>query len=216
MTTRAILRARILDDLERDQATWGTRIDQAIDDAIAHYQSKRFYFNESRTVTFNTVAGTDTYTFPKAATAGTITPDFYQVDVVYITVGGSVDELRRVDYDWLEQIADNNTAQGQPYNYAYVGQTWRIYPVPNAIYTIRILGHLKVATPATDAETDNPWMADGFELIRSRAKGQFAMHVIEDESLASRMAVMEKSALSALMGATYHKAGSGNIIPTQF
>jgi hypothetical protein len=216
MTTKATLRARILSDLERDQATWGTMIDEAIADAITFHQSKRFYFNESRTVTFSTVAGTDMYTFNTPTLTGTIGAEFYRIDDVLITISASVTHLRRVDYDWLEQTADNNTSQGQPYNYAYVGRQMRIYPIPDQAYTVRIIGHQKFDAPADDIVNDNVWMNEGFELIRSRAKAQFAMHVIEDEPLAQRMQIMERSAMGALRESTYRKAEGGMIVPTQF
>lgn len=216
MSTQADLRARILADLERDQATWGAMIDEAIGDAITFHQSKRFYFNESRTVTFVTVAGTDMYTFNTPTLVGTIGAEFYKIDEVNIVIGGSVTRLRRTNYDWLEQTADNNTSQGQPYDYAYVGRQMRIYPIPDQIYTIRIIGHQKFDAPVDDTVTDNVWMNEGFELIRSRAKAQFAMHVIEDEALAQRMQIMERSAMGALREATYRKVEGGMIIPTQF
>lgn len=216
MATKSDLRARILDDLERDQATWGARIDQCIDDAITFYISKRFYFNERRDVTFPTVSGTDLYTFNTPTLVGTIGAEFYRIDKAMILVGGQYDDLRRVDYDWLEDLADNNPGAGQPYNYAYVGRQMRIYPMPNDVFTIRLLGHVKFNAPIDDAEADNVWMNEGFELIRSRAKKVFAMHVIEDEALASRMDTMERSALGALREATYRKVEGGMLIPTQF
>ncbi len=216
MTTRAQLRVRILADIERDQSTWGGQIDEAIADAVAFYQSKRFYFNESRTVTFSTVAGTDLYTFNTPTLTGTIGAEFYKIDDVQLAVGASVTRLYRVDYDWLEQTADNNTSQGQPYNYAYIGRMMRVYPTPSAVWTIRIIGHQKMDAPTDDIVNDNVWMNEGFELIRSRAKAQFAMHVIEDTALAERMQIMEREAMKAIREATYRKTEGGMLIPTQF
>jgi len=216
MSTLADMRTRILDDLERDSATWGTRIGQAVTDAITFYQPKRFYFNESRSVTFSTVIGTDLYTFNTPTLTGTVGAEFYKIDEVLILQGGTWDILKKVDYDWLEDMADNNVSQGQPYNWAYVGRQMRFYPNPNAIFTVRVIGHQKFTAPADDAVNDNVWMNEGFELIRSRAKKVFAMHVIEDMDLASRMDQMERSALTALREATYRKTEGGMIVPTQF
>lgn len=216
MADQSTLRARILSDLERDQATWGTIIDQCITDAIGFYQSKRFYFNERRDVTFPTVIGTDLYTFNTPTLTGTAGAEFYRIDEAFILISGQYDTMRRVNYAWLEDLADNNTGQGQPYNYAYIGREMRIYPNPDAIYTIRLLGHVKFSAPANDAEADNVWMNEGFELIRSRAKKVFAMHVIEDDALSARMDTMERSALGALRESTYRKVEGGMIVPTQW
>lgn len=215
MATQADLRSQILGDLVRG-ASFTSQVDQGIADAIRFYQPKRFYFNEKRTVTFSTVAGTDTYTFNTPTLTGTVGAEFYKIDQVLIQIGANWDIMGRVDYDWLEQVADNNTEQGQPYNYAYIDRAMRIYPIPGDIYTIRVIGHVKAAAPASDSEADNVWMNEAYELIRSRAKAQIAMHVLEDEGLAQRMAIMEKSALGTLRAETYRKTEGGMIAPTYF
>lgn len=201
--------------MERSTAD-NSRVDQAIADAIAFYQPRRFYFNETRTVTFSTVAGTDLYTFNTPTLTGTIGAEFYRIDEVLVLVGSTYDDVRRIDYDWLESLADNNTGRGQPYNYAYINRQMRLYPNPDAIYTVRILGHVKAAAPANDAEADNVWTNEGFELIRCRAKFNLATHVFSDDGMAGRMVAMERIALTALMGATYRKTEGGRLVPTQF
>ena len=55
MTILSVMQARIADDLARPDIT--NQIADAINDAIAHYQSTRFYFTETRTASFSTVAG---------------------------------------------------------------------------------------------------------------------------------------------------------------
>lgn len=215
MTTRAELRTRILRDLERDETEWGADIDASISDAIRTYQPKRFYFNEFRTLTFNTVAGTDLYTYNTPTLTGTIGAEFYRVDETLIREGGkNTMTLQRVEYDWLEGLADDNLSTGMPYNYAYINRGIRIYPMPNTAYQIRILGHMKVPEPADDVENDNPWTNEAFQLVRAGAKLSFAINIVEDEALAARMALAEQRALSTLRAETHAKIGSGNIIPT--
>jgi hypothetical protein len=216
MSTRADLRNRILDDLERIGNGDDTRINNAISDAIGEYQSIRLYFNESRSTTFPTVAGTDLYTFNTPTLTGTIGAEFYRIDGISILNGSTWDDLHRADYDYLELLADNNLSAGQPTDYAYIGRQLRIYPNPNTVYTIRVSGHQAFVAPTDDAVTDNVWMNEGFELIRAAAKRFFALHVIEDEALASRMAAMEARALTALKRATWRKTEGGRLIPTQF
>jgi len=217
MATRADLRLRVLRDLERDEAQWGADIDASISDAIRTYQPKRFYFNEFRTLTFNTVAGTDLYTYNTPTLTGTIGAEFYRVDETLIREGGkNTMTLQRVEYDWLEGLADDNQSTGMPYNYAYINRGIRIYPMPNKAYEIRILGHMKVPEPADDLVNDNPWMNEAFQLVRAGAKLSFAINIVEDEALAARMALAEQRALSTLRSETHAKIGSGNIIPTSW
>lgn len=216
MAVLSDLVTRISTDIERTSAAWTPRIKDAINDAVRFYNTKRFYFNESRTVTFNTVAGTETYTFNTPTVTGSIGAEFNRIDAIFITVGGNTVELVRRDYDWLESLADNNTSQGQPYNYAYINRGIRIYPKPNIVYAVRILGHQKIAAPTDDTDINNVWMNEGFELIRSVAKLALAVHVLEDDALAGRMIQAEKKALSALRSETYDKIGDGELIPTNW
>lgn len=216
MTTRAILRARILDDLLRTQATDGTRIDNAIDDAITQYQRHRFYFNERAVpITFPTVAAQQTYTFSTPTTVGNITTEFYRIDAVYLTDSNSdVTELDQADYTDILAWTDNPADSSEPTDWAYAHKRLLFFPIPDAIYTIGLVGHTKVLTPATDGETDNPWMTEAFELIRSAAKRYFALHVLRDQGLAGDMAGMEAVALNSLESATADRVRMGFITPS--
>lgn len=207
MATRGDLVTRILDDLERDGTEWSNRVVNEINSAIDYYQKKRFWFSDSREVTFDTVAAQTDYSFDT---------EFYRLDDVTIVVGGVTTTLRRQEYSDIETSIANFNGNGQPWSYAYLNGTVRLYPAPNQAYAVRFLGHFKVPAPADDAESDNPWMDEAFELIRCRAKLSLAMHVLEDDALAQRMALAERPALRALKTATYLKTGSGTITPTTF
>ena len=62
---------------------------------------------------------------------------------------------------------------------AWIDQELSFYTVPNAPRTIRLVGALKKAAPASDGETGNVWMTEAFELIRCHAKGLLYSHVIK-------------------------------------
>jgi hypothetical protein len=208
MTTRAALKAEILDDLERSLAADGTRVLSAISSAIKFYQPKRFFFNESRSVTFNTVASTDTYSF---ATIGT---EFYRVDGVFITISADdVRELCRTDYTLMEA---SDTATGEPSEYAYIDKSIRLWRSPDDAYSTRLVGHIKLDEPSADAETGNDWFGEAYELIRCRAKAYLYAHVYGDANMAMVMRAAEQDALSALRGATFDKVETGRLEPTEF
>lgn len=208
MTTKAIMIAEIESDTERsDTVAIGLKIDAA----IRQYQPRRFWFNESRSVTFNTVAGTDLYTF---ATIGT---EFYQVDEVFATIGtDDVRELARMNYADLEFLAGNNTDQGEPEDYCYINKAIRLWRNPDAIYSIRVVGHVKAAAPASDAEADNVWMTEAYDLIMSRAKAELYAHRWEDPANAALMQQAEASALRRLQSATMDKTQTGYLEATDF
>ena len=54
------MKTRIADEIARDDLT--TQIGYAINDAISAYNNERFYFNETRDLTFYTVASQELYT----------------------------------------------------------------------------------------------------------------------------------------------------------
>lgn len=208
MTTKTIMLAEMADDMERsDSAAFGKKIDAA----IRQYQPKRFWFNESRAVTFNTVASTDVYTFT------TIGTEFYKIDGVFMTISSTdVREIDRVDYSALEAMADEDTTTGEPGVYSYINRAIRFWRNPDAIYSTRIVGHIKIAAPATDGEADNVWMTEAYDLIMSRAKAELYAHRYEDPVNASIMREAEASALRRLLGATHDKVSAGYLEATEF
>lgn len=210
MTTQALLIAEILDDTERGIGET-TAIRTKIAGAIRHYQSSRFWFNESRSVTFNTVIDQSDYAF------GTdIGQEFYTIDGLFLTDGGNTYCLGKCDYRSLEILLGANTISALPISYGYINRGFRLYPYPNAIYPARLTGHIKIAVPATDDTTENEWFTDAYDLIKARAKSELYAHRWEDANMASIMRTAEKDALSELQSASASKTGTGTIRPTQF
>lgn len=211
MSTRGDLKAEILDDLERDEALDGDRVERAITAAIRFYQSRRFYFNESRDVTFDTVQGQWVYGF------GTDIPtEFYKIDLVAREEDANDYRLCVRDYRDIELLNDGSATEGEPTSYGYINRALAFYPVPDKAYTIRLTGHVKIEAPASDGEPDNPWMVEAYELIRCRAKASLSLHAYQNAEMAAVMRVAENEALSALMSATMDRAGTGHIVPSQF
>lgn len=210
MTTLATLKAEIADDIARTDLT--TQIADAITKAIEHYQKRRFFFNETRDVTFSTVADQAIYTSADNADI----PNFYKIDGLFITVSGHTYDLRRIDPLIMEHLQDDSASSGQSTSYSYFNQSLWLYPIPDQAYTVRTQGHIKVAVPATDAEADNVWMTHGYELIRARAKASVALHKIRDVELANEARAAELVALEALDAETSQRIGTGRIVPTSW
>jgi len=200
--------AEMADDMERSDST---AFAAKVNAAIRHYQPRRFWFNESRSVTFDTVASTDIYSFT------TIGTEFYKIDGIYVTIAaGDVRELDRVDYSYLERIASADTTTGEPDVYAYINRAIRLWRNPAAVYSTRILGHVKLAAPATDDEANNLWMTEAYDLIMSRAKAELYAHRYEDPNNAAVMQQAEASALNRLRGNTTDKVQAGYLEQTEF
>jgi hypothetical protein len=204
------MRAEIADDLDRGDLS--SQIESAIRKAIVHYQSQRFFFTETRQVTFPTVAAQSEYTESDEESI----PLFLGFDGVFLTVSGQVRTLHPIDPRFIERLLDNSAASGEPTRYALYEQKLRLYPIPADAYTVRLMGPIKVAAPETDDEADNAWMVHAYELIHCRAKWSLALHVLRDTDLAAAMKTAEAEALDQLHSETARKVGTGVIQATSF
>lgn len=196
MSTLAIMKARIADELARSDLT--SQIAYAISDAIAAYEDERFFFNESRGTTFSTVAAQEFYGESDAAAIGAI----QKFDYVFAYQGTQAYKLNYCGPEELEHLSDTASTTGFPWDYTYYNQQIRLYPIPDAVYTVRVGASIKVAAPASDAETGNAWMTHAERLIRARAKFELASHVLYDDDLANAMGVVIEEAAGQLRGRT--------------
>lgn len=209
MTTLTVLKARIADDLDRTDIS--SQIASAITDAIEHYKNDRLFFNETRSSTFVTVAAQSRYTVAD----DTDIPLWFDLDAVFMT--DSTREIDMAQYDPVQMeylLGQTSPGSGLPYAYAYFDSSFWFYPVPDDVYTVRPMGAIEKAAPASDGETGNVWMTEAFELIRCRAKVYLAAHVINDPNLAMIMTQAEQSALERLQRKTSKRIATGRIEPT--
>lgn len=212
MTTLTIMKARIASELRRSDLT--SNIADAISTAISAYQDERFYFNEKRTNTFNTVIDQEFYSSSDFAAIALLV----KIDYVTMLVGDTVFDLLPDIPVVMEGNSDNATSTGQPGWYVYYEQRIRLYPVPAAVYAVRVAGLYRYAAPATDDEASNFWMTEGERLIRSRAKYELATHVLRDMELAQIMTANTSEAFDQLKRKTNKltQHGNGRILPMQF
>lgn len=207
----AAMKARIADEFARDDL--GPQIALAISDAIKMYKDQRFEFNESRDITFATVASQEFYGVADNAAI----PIIRSFDYLLLYVGGVLQrEIKRREP--LELELDNNSGNfyGQPYKYAFYNRQIRLSPIPDAAFTVRIAGRITYAAPASDHEAGNPWMIEAEALIRKRAKYELALNVVKDVDEAQRLAPQITETLETLTGAANRLTGTGFIVPTQF
>lgn len=210
MTTRGALKARISDDLARDNLS--SQIADAIEDSISYYRTTRFGFNETRDLTFATANGQAIYTGDDNSDI----PLFFDIDEVFLIEGDDNYRLRKDDPQRLEFLSDGSASTGRPYRYAWFDNSFRLYPIPDAAYTVRPVGAVEKASPNSDTQTGNVWMTKAFELIRCRAKSYLYAHVIKNLEMAGVMQEAEQQALRQLRKANNRLVTSGLIRPTQF
>ncbi len=233
------MKARVADELSRSDLT--SQIALAINDAITHYQRKRFYFNETgpNGYTFLTVPNQETYAARNPMISqnadGLVLdgesgylmleltgseyeypiPVFYDVDDVFVTVGVNNFRVKRID-PTIYRINQMPNFKGQPYNYMYSNQTFSFSPIPNAIYPMQVVGHLQLDAPLDDTETNNPWMIDAERLIRNCAKRILCQEVIMDADSTAAYLAAENEALDSLAATTDNMIRTGYIQPVDF
>jgi len=208
MSTLGAMKAEIADDLDRTDLT--SQIATAITAAIRHYRDEPFWFNETRNITFATVADQSIYT--------TVTGDVTSVadittiyDAFRVEAGRVITMCRRDISEW-EMLADAGASKGQPYTYSFLNDALHLDPIPDSTaYTIRLHGKIRRPAPSTDGETGNVWMVQAYELIRTDAKRRLAAHTIRDPQLAADMAALAAEELSHLYAETSRKVGAGQI-----
>lgn len=212
MTTYGTMQDRIADELDRADLT--TQIKRAIQSAIAYYNKQRFWFTENRTsLSFATVDGTEFY----GASADSDIPNLIFIDNLRIAISSTDKyDLERVPYTELDSRSDGITAdEGKPYSFAYYAKQIRLYPIPDASYSIfgSAIMHLGDLSVTTDT---NNWMTDGEALIRARAKWELYTHVVKDIESARLMKEAEKEELRELIAATNSRSSTGQLIATAF
>jgi hypothetical protein len=192
--TQAAMKLRIKNEIGRSDIDGD--IANAIADAIEAYQEERFYWNESRTITFTTVQDQEFYDSSDAASLATIS----KIDYVTVYTGNQPYQLLAMAPQDIEHASTNGTSTGQPSWYCYYGEQLRLYPVPSDAWTVRVGAQITVAAPASDAEANNPWMTKAERLIRNRAKAELYTHVddIADDGKAAKHLAMAEEALGQL------------------
>ncbi len=202
------MQTRIADELARTDLT--SQIQLAILSAIAHYERRRFYFNET-TSTFSTVANQEYYSSSNLADIATLV----EIDSIRVTISSTRYTLIPRDFAYLDAICTNASATGNPTDYCYYQEQIRLYPIPSTARTVTMAYIKRLATLSASGDS-NAWTTDAEELIRQRAKCDLFANVIRspDEAMACRQ--YELIALDNLTAETVSRISTGHIRPTAF
>ena len=212
MTTLGTLKSTIADDLARSDLT--TQIAAAVTQAITYFQEERFFWTDSRTDTFPTVAAQSAYTVDDDATI----PLWIKIDSLFIedSDGQSYNLGEQITPIEMQSLLDDSSSSGRPDSWSWWQETFRFHPVPDAVYTVRPIGQIEIAAPSSDVATGNKWMTLAQEVLRCRAKSYLFLHTIKDPNQAAAMHVGEVDALDQLRRLTSKRTATGQIRATKF
>ena len=210
MTTLADIQASIASDLTRNDLT--SQIANAVSDAIKHYERQRFWWNVTRLQTFATVNGQQVYT----ATDNSIIPNIIRVDALFIFQAGTtttypLDRYEPPDFEIIAALAGG----GRPTSFTYIDEQILLWPVPSAVYTMRLHCHYKLPALVNPTDT-NSWVTDAEALIRAHAKLLLATEVLDDTELMQRMQAEIPAIMDGLKYETSARRASGRIEGTHW
>lgn len=163
MATLGEMKTRIIAEMVRDDLSddLAAQLLIHIQRACEYYADEKFWFN-SIIASAVTVAGTATVSVPASMRrVDKVSIPAYYTDLIEVTL---------IDLD-------TDTTQSIPRGYAYYNDSLKFYPIPDAVYTLSLIGLAQVAAPALDAD-ESIWTDEAQDLIVARTKmtlyrGQF-------------------------------------------
>ena len=198
------IQAAIADELARSDLM--AEIRREINNAIAFYGNKSFWFNEASMAQITTVQGQRYYPLPA---------NFASVLDVLSTLGNYTYRLEARTEQYLDQIDwGNNFWSGYPTDYSLWNGQIRLFPPPQGGLPVTVKGTVILApTPLTNDTDNNAWLSSAEELIRTRAARQIYGRYIRDPEQYALYTQLEKEALSNLHEKNVGQTGLNSIRP---
>lgn len=157
MATLADLKARIADDMTRDDIAAGGESESTllahIQKAVRYYSNERFWFNVT-TATVNTVGSTPTVARPATIRIAE-----------RVTIPANNAELEQYQLDQLP-LTDGG---GTPLRFVNDGDNILLHPTPDGVFALKVYGIKQVDVPALDAD-DTIWTNEAADLIAARTR----------------------------------------------
>lgn len=189
MATLADMKAEIIADMARDDLEAGGELRLAllahINRAVRFYSGRNWWFLTTTTTT-PTVAAQNYVTRP------TTIDRIDRISVPSLSV-----DLNKEHLTTIEALDEPTAQTGQPIAYAEWSEKLRIWPVPDAIYSLKITGTAKIAAFSADDDT-NVWSNEGFDLICARARVTLYRDVFHDTDGAQLAIAAVQEAVLAL------------------
>lgn len=214
MTTRADLAAEIADDIDDTTGFYASQITRAIQAAQRECERETYYFNQTRDITFTTVAGQSSYD----SSDNTSIPTLVHIRSAWIEdASNERTPLRRIRQEDWELLSDNSAATGEPFDYTYFAQKVFLYPIPDsANYTVRLIASPYRLDVLEQGGDTNAWLTEAYDLLKARAKYILARDTLKDMDLAGAMLANWQDQDRMLTGETTRRLGTGRIRATRF
>lgn len=187
MATYVEMRNRIADELANDGDITAAQIGYAIKDSIKDYEAEGFWFNQ-KVATFSTVVAQELY----GAAALADIPNMVRISSMRIPLTEGIGGIEGVANETIEDVQDGSVT-GTPRIYSRFENQIRLYPIPDAVQSIKVSYIYKLAELSADGD-QNAWTTDCEEMIRQAAKKRLCANILLSDEMAGRYAVFEKQA----------------------
>ncbi len=184
-----------------------TAVGQAVIDAIRHFETRHMWFNEKQITAVTT---------PNTATLSVSVAAMIKIDSLNVAYSGRKYYLDAMNHTSMDQI-DTGQYTGYPQFYAWYADKIRMYPPPNATYTVTIsyIQRLPEVTLSSPASATNGWVNEAELMIRKRAKGELFANELRNAQEAAYWFQQAEDEYKAANKVTVGRQ-SGKIKPTKF
>jgi hypothetical protein len=195
MTTYVALQNRISMEIRTISAASSSgiqdQIKAAILSAVAFYAREPFFFNTT-TGTFNTVVDREYYSSSDFSDLTNVVT----INSMSVTQNGVKRPVKPLDFVKIDD-AQTGEVKAIPEYYAYYKQNIRLYPIPDAVYTMTLAYVYKLTALSLDADS-NAWTTDAEELIRCHAKADIYENLLKEYDAADRMKLRAAQVMASL------------------
>lgn len=214
--TLGAMKVRIANEINRGDLD--PEIADAINAAIDYWSGERYFFNETRDTTFQTIADQDSYGINEFNDIlNVIKIDYMMCITGGLPDGQSYDIVPRFPRTIERSIQSGAPSRGIPSEYTFYNQTIRLYPVPSSPFDVRIAYQRSIPAPVQNDETGNAWMTVAERMIRAQAKAELYKHVeaLVDDGKAAKYATLadDESAVLSRKTTKMTQVGGGRVLP---
>ena len=196
---------RILSDLNRGDIS--DRAKTAIVEAIDFYAARRFAFNTTRSST-STQTAVEYISLPT---------NWVELDYLRLEEDGNqTTVLDEKNTDWMDERGTGSADLGEPVAYAISQRSLRLWPIPDASYSIQLSYQclLPEVSISASADATNAWLTEGFQVIYNHAMADLlGTYIRGDEAIAGAAVHQEREqyAVRELERRANREQGTGHL-----
>ncbi|EJF87326.1 hypothetical protein MCY_00450 [Bartonella rattimassiliensis 15908] len=202
----------IQDEIDDQTDEYVDQVQKAIFSALRFCERLPFYFNESREVVLTTLKGKSRY----GAEENPVIPAAVRIVDAYIYEDNhSKSKLLHTDPLVIESLV-NDCNHSMPTRYSYFEQKLILYPIPDRIYSIRLILDPIRIKDIESAQEASIWFLEAYELIKTRAKYEIYTNIIKEPQMAAAAFAMFQEQLDALQIETSRRKNLLRVQHTDF